>query len=297
MALTLAGCTGRQVLNTLTPERGYDFAQDLPYNGTRNLKLDVYTPSGASKAPVVVFFYGGRWSTGDKSQFRFVGQALAASGSVVVMPNLRLYPEARFPGFVEDAASAVRWTRDHIAEYGGDPGKLFLAGHSSGAHVAALLALNEQVLGAVGIQRKSIKGMIGLAGPYDFLPITAPDLRDVFGPPERFALSQPIYYVDGQNPPVLLLHGENDEVIPVRNTQNLAAAISRAGGPVETVLYPRMSHSMLIGSLGPMLRSTSDVLDHVVGFIRDQADRAPLTDETGIRATPLPESESLLQPR
>lgn len=288
-ALALAACTTPQLLNTLTPERGYNFATNLPFDDRTNLKLDVYTPNGARNAPVVVFFFGGRWSSGDKETYKFVGQALASRGFVAVIPNVRLYPEVRFPQFIGDGARALKWTRAQIATYGGDPAKLFVMGHSSGAHIAAMLALNEEYLKDVGGSRTWLRGMIGLAGPYDFLPITAPDLRDLFGPPEAFARTQPVFFVDGQNPPLLLMHGEDDEVVPVGNTHKLAQAVTRRGGPVETVLYESLSHRMLINSVGLVLRGSTDVLGQIAQFVQREADTPPGPRRTEIRATPLPE--------
>ncbi|HUP91622.1 MAG TPA: alpha/beta hydrolase [Solimonas sp.] len=286
--LMAAGCSGQQVLNTFTPGSGYDLATNLPFDDKTTLKLDIYTPEDAANAPVVVFFFGGRWSDGDKEQYKFVGQALASRGFVAVLPNYRLYPQVRFPEFMGDAARAVRWVHSHIADYGGSADRLFVMGHSSGAHIAAMLALNEQYLKDVGGSRTWLKGMIGLAGPYDFLPITAPDLRDLFSPPEKFVLSQPIYYVDGLNPPMLLVHGENDDVVFVKNTRNLAKAVAGAGGQVETLIYPDMSHSWIVGSFATLLRRGTDVLENVASFIRRQADAPPVTRTLDIQATPLP---------
>ncbi len=152
--------------------------------------------------------------------------------------------------------------------YGGSPEKIFVMGHSSGAHLAALLALNPDYLKAAGGDRAWLRGMIGLAGPYDFMPITAPDMRDMFGPPERFELSQPITFVDGDNPPLLLLHGEDDQSVGVRNTRRLSAAVAKAGGPVETVIYPEMSHAWIVATLAAPLRGRSDVLKQVSDFVR-----------------------------
>ncbi|SFF63561.1 Acetyl esterase/lipase [Fontimonas thermophila] len=276
------------MLNRFSADTGYRLTPGLLYDRTLNLALDVYQPEQASGAPVVVFFHGGRWSEGDKNQYKFVGQALASRGFVAVIPDFRQYPAVRFPAFVEDAARAVRWARNAARAYGGDPAQLFVMGHSSGAHIAALLALNEDYLKAVGGSRTWLRGMIGLAGAYDFMPITAPDLRDIFGPVEKFALSQPIYYVDGQNPPLLLIHGRDDKVVPVKNTENLARAVAKAGGPVETVIYESLSHAMVIGSLASYLRGRADVLDNIEDFIQrtvktPQAVRRPVE----IQATPL----------
>lgn len=263
----LAGCSGPQLLNAVTSERGYEAATNLVYDADRDLRLDVYTPRERKRAPVVVYFYGGRWTDGDKAEFRFVAQALTAQGYVAVLPNYRKYPDVRFPEFVRDGAAAIKWVRENVATYGGDPQQLFVMGHSSGAHIAAMLALDERFLAAVGGSHGWLKGMIGLAGPYDFLPITDPVLRDIFGAPEDFPQSQPIFHVDGQNPPMLLLHGEDDESVLVKNTRNLARAVARAGGPVEMVIYPKMSHAKILATVSSRLSGQADVLEQIAAFI------------------------------
>jgi acetyl esterase/lipase len=283
LALVLtAGCSGQQLLNTLTPSSGYAFDAAVTYDAERRLTLDVYTPPNARGAPVVVYFYGGRWQDGTPADYRFVGQALASQGFVAVLPDYRHYPKVRFPEFVHDAARAVRWTQQQIARYGGDPEQVFVMGHSSGAHLAAMVALNPEYLGP---DRARLKGMIGLAGPYDFLPLTAPDLRDMFGPPERFPLSQPITYVDGDAPPLLLLHGANDETVGVHNTRNLAAAVNRAGGTAETVIYEKLDHPWIVAVLAAPLRGRADVLEQVARFVREHAAGRP-SGVTGIGTEP-----------
>lgn len=286
-AMLLAACAGTTVLNTLTPERGYTVATNQPFDPENGLRLDIYTPDGAERAPVVVFFYGGRWSEGSKDDYKFVGQALASRGFVAVLADYRLYPSVRFPAFVEDGAKAVAWARQRIDGFGGDPQKMFVMGHSAGAHIAAMLALNPTYLEAAGVSRDQLKGMVGLAGPYDFLPITAPDLRDLFGPPETFQKSQPIFFADGRNPPLLLVHGEDDEAVWVKNTRNLAKAVAQAGGAVETVIYPEMSHRFIVATLAAPLRGQSDVLDTVAEFIKRRAQDAPRSNQPDIQTTPI----------
>lgn len=263
----LGACSSAGMMNSMSSDVGFQLTESVPFDAATGLTADVYRPIAARNAPVVVYFYGGRWSFGDKSDFKFVGQALASRGYVVVIPNVRLYPQARFPDFVNDGARAVRWAKDNIGAYGGDRNNLFVMGHSSGAHIAAMLALDPQYMKAVGLQRPDLRGMIGLAGPYDFLPITAPDLRDIFGPPDRFPYTQPIYYTDGRNPPLLLMHGRNDETVPVSNTEKLARDVAKNGGAVDTVIYERLSHSMIIGSLASYMRGRADVLDEIEVFI------------------------------
>jgi acetyl esterase/lipase len=295
-----AACTGPQLLNSLTPSSGYRSAS-IVFDPEHRLALDLYVPLEGRNLPVVVFLYGGRWTQGTTADFRFVGHALASRGFVAVVPEYRHYPAVRFPVFVQDAARAVRWTQQQIARYGGDATRIFVMGHSSGAHLAALLALNPEYLAEAGGDRDKLRGMIGLAGPYDFLPLTAPDLRDMFGPPERHELSQPITFVDGRNPPMLLLHGEDDRTVGVHNTERLVAAVKRAGGPVESFIYPEMSHSWIIATLAAPLRARTDVLDRVTAFVQRYSANVALPSAiqgsgTGEPAAAAPRPEPLPEP-
>jgi len=286
----LGGCSGTQLLNNLSlvslfsPSGRYDFAGDIPFDPATGLELDVYTPRNAKGAPVVVFFFPGRWSMGDKTDYLFVAKGLNSRGIVAVLPNYRLYPLVRFPTFVEDAAQAVRWTHDHIADYGGDPQRIFVMGHSSGAHLAAMLALEEDFLRDVGGNRSWLKGMIGLSGPYDFEPGSAADLTDMFGPPENFELAQPIHYVDGSNPPMLLMHGHDDNAVNVENTINLGNAVERAGGQVRTVLYPKLGHGLMVASLASYYGMKAGPLDMVDEFVHADAGNVRTARAVGYRA-------------
>ena len=265
---TLAGCSGQALVNGLTPSWGYELTRDIAYGDEQRQKLDVYVPKDkADQAPVVVYFYGGRWEEGSKEQYKFLAQAMTSRGYIAVVADYRLYPQVKFPTFVEDGAQAVAWARTHASEYGGDPGKLVVMGHSAGAHIAAMLAMNGEYLQAVGGSRAWLAGMVGLAGPYDFLPLKAADLKDMFGPPERYPLSQPINYVDGKNPPLLLLHGLGDETVFPKNTRNLAKAVAEKNGPVAIKLYPDIGHIKLVANLAAPLRFMGEQLDDISGFI------------------------------
>lgn len=264
----LVGCSGQQVLNSFTTSSGYQETTNVVFDSQTGLALDIYTPTAARNAPVVVFFFGGRWSEGDKALYRFVGGALAKQGFVAILPNYRLYPSVRYPTFLSDSALALRWAHEHAGAYGGDADKLFVMGHSAGAYNAAMLALDEHWLASVGGSRHWLKGMIGLSGPYDFLPFTDADIKDIFAPPAQYAQTQPINHVDGHNPPMLLLHGRNDTSVFVKNTVNLAGKIREAGGPVEVVIYPEMSHPWMVATLSTLLQSQSTVMADVARFIR-----------------------------
>jgi acetyl esterase/lipase len=124
----LAACSPLQALNAITPGKSYRKIADLAYGSDPRQKLDVYTPLNLkAPAPVVVFFYGGNWNSGARNEYLFVGQALASRGMVAVLADYRLYPQVRYPGFIEDSAQAVAWTLREVWRYGGDPGRV-LAG-------------------------------------------------------------------------------------------------------------------------------------------------------------------------
>jgi acetyl esterase/lipase len=267
LALPAAGC-GPRLLNALVPGDGYRVEHDLPYGDDPRQRLDLYLPDRlAGRAPVVVFFYGGRWEAGDKGQFQFVGQALASRGFVAVIPDYRRYPAVRFPRFVEDGAAAVAWVRDNVGEFGGDAGSIHLMGHSAGAHIAALLALDHDYLAAAGVAPGAITSLIGLAGPYDFLPLDDPTLEAIFAV-EDIAATQPITFADRSAPPTLLLHGADDLTVRPANSERLAAALRAAGNQVELRLYPGVGHVGLVIALAAPLRWLAPVGADVSDFLR-----------------------------
>lgn len=275
----LSGCSPLSVINGLTPSDTYRVTSDIAYGKLDRQHLDVYVPAkGADKAPVVVFFYGGNWSSGERGDYLFVGEALAERGFVTVIADYRLYPEVRYPDFLVDGALAVRWTLAHIDDFGGDANRVFLMGHSAGAYNAAMLALNAKYLRAADagaevnarvISAPSIRGLIGLAGPYDFLPIQDKISRAVFGYPDTPRTTQPIEFVSGASPPALLLTGDDDDIVDPANSVRLAARLRGDGVAVKHIIYPGLGHRLLIGSLSVPLRRTAPVLDDVVAFIRE----------------------------
>jgi acetyl esterase/lipase len=269
IATLLAACSPIKVLNALTPTSTFTKTSSLAYGDDPRQKLDIYRPVTAlPDAPVVVFFYGGSWNSGSKDDYGFVGEALAARGIVVVIADYRLYPQVRYPLFLQDGAQAVAWAYQHSAEYGGDPRKLYVMGHSSGAYNAAMLALDPQWLAGVGLSPSVFKGWIGLAGPYDFLPIENRDVRPVFFYPDSPPDSQPINHVSQSAPPSLLIASVDDNLVnPKRNTGGLANKLRAAGVPVEEFYFTRTSHATLVASMSRPLRWLAPVLDRVTAFI------------------------------
>jgi len=280
----LSACSPAAVLNALAPKAGITETHDVRYAPGERHTLDIYAPEGAADgkgaAPVVVFIYGGGWKDGDKDQYRFVAAALAARGFLTVVPDYRLFPEVRFPAFLQDNAAAVAWTKANIARYGGDTHRMFLMGHSAGAYNAAMLTLDKQWLGAEGLDPdRDIAGMVGLAGPYDFLPLHDPELEDIFAPAGDLRLSQPITFARGNAPPMFLAAGTTDQTVFPRNTVHLAAAIRQDGGRVEERMYPGVDHMRIIGAMAGMLRWLAPSMADVTGFL----DRYSKRTSGGIR--------------
>jgi acetyl esterase/lipase len=275
LLLVLSGCSPVQLLNALTPDSTYDKTAGIAYGDDPRQKLDVYVPHQPMPgAPVVVFFYGGSWNSGSRLDYRFVGEALASRGIVTVVADYRLYPQVRYPLFLQDGARAVAWTKAHIREFSGNPQRLYLMGHSSGGYNAAMLALDGEWLAAVGMSPRDLQGWIGLAGPYDFLPIKNPEVRPVFFWPDSPPQSQPINHVSRGAPPALLIAASKDDLVnPTRNTGGLASKLREAGVPVQDLYYSRPSHITLVASLSRPLRRLAPVLDQVVGFIAHTPDQ------------------------
>jgi acetyl esterase/lipase len=230
--------------------------------------LDICRPAGALAAPVVVFFYGGSWQGGSKGRYRYVAKALARRGYMAVVPDYRIYPEVRYPDFLHDGALAVRWVKDNAKKFGGDPGRLFVMGHSAGAHIAAMLAIDGRWLNKVGLApERDIAGLLGIAGPYDFLPLRDETLKVIFGGANR-PETQPIFHVASGAPPALLLTGGRDRTVEPGNSTRFAARLRASGNDAAVRTYPRAGHLIIVAALAPLLRFLIPVLRDVDAFIR-----------------------------
>jgi acetyl esterase/lipase len=278
IAAALPACSPTKLLNRMVPDSTYAFEGDIAYGSEPRQQLDTYAPlSDARPAPggrpMVVFFYGGAWTTGDRATFKFVGEALASRGAVVVIPDYRLSPEVTYPVFVRDSARAMKWAFDNAARLGVDPKRIYVMGHSSGAY-----------------SPKQLAGWIGLAGPYDFLPIGNPDAQAAFNWPRTPKDSQPIVHVSSASPRALLMAVTKDNLVdPVRNTAQMAQKLRAAGVPVETHEFDNLSHVTLIGAVAkPLQWLGGPVLPPIVSFIG----LAPKTADTIFDDPPSPTAVS-----
>jgi acetyl esterase/lipase len=258
-------CSPLGTLNRVSAADHYATERDLPFGDLPRQSLDIYRPvESPPGAPVVIFFYGGGWREGEKANYEFVASTLTEAGFTVVIPDYRLYPEVVFPTFVEDGARAVAWVERHLLE--GTPRPLVLMGHSAGAHIAALLALDRDYLERSGAGVERITGWIGLSGPYDFLPIESGYLLQVF-PESSRERSQPIRFASEAAPPTLLAHGLDDTTVEPGNSRRLAVALDEAGTDVTLVEQEDTAHAATVAALAPPLEFVADTRQVVVGFI------------------------------
>jgi acetyl esterase/lipase len=270
LLLALGACAPLATLNALAATDSHTRVTDIAYGALPRQRLDIYRPASVAPAggwPVVVFFYGGSWNSGERAQYGFVGAALASRGILSMVADYRLYPEVRFPDFLADSAQALAWGLTHAADHGGNPRRVFVMGHSAGGYNAAMLALDGRWLAATGHTPRELAGFIGLAGPYDFLPMTNRDAQPVFFHPDYPPDTQPIAFASATAPPSFLAAGRTDSLVdPERNTAALAARLSAADVPVFLHRYEHVNHVTLIGAFGLPLRWLAPVLDDVASF-------------------------------
>jgi acetyl esterase/lipase len=286
LCAALCGCSGVAFVNATTSERDVVLVRNVPYGPVPGAvsqvadparAIDVYRPALLpGPLPVVVFLHGGDWRSGSRGQYLFLAERLARQGVIVAVAGYREVPHAPYPAFLQDAAQAVALVRRSAASWGGDPNRVFVMGHSAGAYIAAMLALDPEWLQQAGLDRDAVAGTIAISGPYDFLPITRPDVQAVFAPAAPdLSTTQPITYADGSNRPLLLITGLADETVSPSNTRNLAARIEAAGGPVQVDAYPGVGHVGTISAYAGDFGSDAPTMADVLRFIDDPANVAP----------------------
>ena len=273
--LAMLGCSPAGLLNGVSRIAGDGGVRaamrGAAFGADPRQKLDVYVPANTAmgtRLPVVVFFYGGGWVDGARGDYAFAGRAFAAQGFVAVVADYRLVPQVRFPAFNQDGALAVKWVRDNIARFGGDPARIALSGHSAGAYIAAMLSLDRHYLTDVGVDPAIIRAAALLSGPYDFYPFTEVRGRNALGAWPRPAETQPISFARRDAPPMLLMHGTADTIARPYNSERLAAKLTALGAPVTLRLYSGKSHIDTIKSLSPAFRGSTPALADSIAFLR-----------------------------
>lgn len=270
-AVMLSGCERLSLLVANLPARTAERRGDLSYAPGPRGRFDAYLPpqaaQGGAARPLVIFWYGGGFTDGERTDYRFVGAALSGAGFVTVLPDYRLYPQVRFPQFLEDAARAVVAAHAQAAALGADGSRIVLMGHSAGAYIAAMLALNPAYLTRAGGDPRWIVGLVGLSGPYDIDPNT-PVLDRIFRDTATPTQFKPLSYVTPAGPPALLLHGEADTLVSARQSQALGDALGAAGVRVRVVRYAGRGHADTVAALSVPARGRAPVLSDVLAFLR-----------------------------
>jgi acetyl esterase/lipase len=258
-----------RVFNALVPvDRGITLAAEaVAYGPDPRQKLDVYRPDGnGAGLPVLIFCYGGAWDSGDRASYDFAGRAFAGLGYLTVVFDYRLVPETRFPGFVEDTASAIAWAAANAGKFGGDGSRVFLVGHSAGAYNVALAALDPRYLAAHGLPQDVVAGVATLAGPFDFLPLDDLSTIAAFGQWKDLPMTQPVNVASGSAPPFLLATGTGDKTVYPRNSRRLAARLQEEGAVAKLIEYDGISHAEILLALSRPLRWRAPVLEDIRRF-------------------------------
>ena len=268
LLVAIGGCVQLSFVAANAPAYFGNFTRQagIPYATGVRSKLDVYVPKLAQRRPVVVFWYGGSWQKGGRGSYRFVGAALAEAGYVTVLPDYRLYKQVRFPDFNDDAAHAVVWAHQHAAQLGGDPGKLFVMGHSAGAHIAASIALDDRYLRRAGGDPAWIRGLVGLSGPYVLKPNT-PALNAIFSAPFSPTDWQLQNFVSAASPPALLVHGADDTLVLPANSEELGRRLRAVGVAADVRIVPGIGHADTLAALSVPARRRAPTLAYVRAFI------------------------------
>ena len=266
--IALTACSPLRIVNAVVPDDGVDVIADLAYGAAPRQMLDLYRPKAAAQPlPVVLFFYGGSWKRGRRADYAFVGRSLARQGFLCAVADYRVYPDVTFPGFIEDGAGAIAWLADNAQSYGGKAKRINLMGHSAGAHIAAMLALDARYLDATNKGRDVLGRWVGLAGPYAFYPSEVRSVRDIFAhlPEDR---ARPITFAGPGAPPALLLHGEADTTVLPSNSVRLTNALNAKQVPASVRLYDGVGHAPLVLSLSEPFTGIASALADSVAFLK-----------------------------
>ncbi|WP_282608764.1 alpha/beta hydrolase [Pelagibius sp. Alg239-R121] len=268
-------CSPLTLVDATLPEGAWRQLDAIGYGEDPRQTVDVYLPADDAPKGLLVFFYGGGWDSGDKSDYRFVAAAFTAAGYAVAIPDYRLYPQVRYPDFLQDAAGAVSALAAHPDLSTLVPERTFIAGHSAGAWITVMLALEERWLQSGGVDPNQLAGVVGLAGPYDFDPRLYRTTRQSFGHVKAIELTQPVNFARAGGPPLLLVHGAADTTVEAVDSRILAERIQAAGGRADYQFYDDIGHSRLVGALAPQLTWIAPVQADMLTFMDER-----LADQT-----------------
>jgi acetyl esterase/lipase len=237
-----------------TAEQKFTIERDVVYRKVdgEELKLDAYVPKAEGKFPAVVVIHGGAWRMGNKGLYAAEAMALANNGYATFSINYRLLPKHKFPACVEDCKSAVRWIRRNAAKYKVDSRRIGAYGHSAGGHLAAMLATTDGSAKLEGDpnakpEESRVQAAACMAGVFNFPRINTPIFSEFLGgspqeKPEAYKLASPIQHITKDTPPMLLLHGDQDRLVPLLGSQRFADALKKSGIGCQLIVLKGVGH-------------------------------------------------------
>ncbi|MGC1509712.1 alpha/beta hydrolase [Ketobacter sp. MCCC 1A13808] len=246
--------------------------RNLHYGPEPGQSLDIYLPGDDFRGIQMVFLHGGSWQSGHKDEYAYLGAALAAFGISCAVVGYRLFPQVRYPQFVEDVAHAISWLRRDGLRYGFSDAPVYLMGHSAGAHIACLMAMDDRYRDIAGLEEGSVAGVIGLSGVYRFKPETSAVYMDIFAAAQAdLETVKPINYVGKDKVPLLMLHGDADEVIGIRNAQQMLEAARKAGQPAVLHSQPGYGHARPIFDFLPFMPNHQKMMAVILSFVSSRS--------------------------
>lgn len=266
LALALAACSPAGLLNTITPSGSFSKAADMAYGSLDRQKLDIYAPDEPrADAPIVVFVHGGSWTDGRKGLYKFLAEGLTSEGFEVVVPNYRLYPEGRYPDFIQDTANALAFTAKRYADR-----PLIVMGHSAGAYNVLMAILDKSYLEAEGVNIcETVSGVVSFSGPTGIIPLDSEPYITIF--PDRFTGEDaPLNNVTGSTPPILFLHGSDDTTVFPQNSTALAEKITGRGGQADVKIYDGLNHTDVVKVMSRHFDGDATLKSDLVKFIENQ---------------------------
>ena len=261
--VSLVSCAPVNILNGITPSSTFDRTKNVSFGDGKRDKLDIYrSEKPKADAPVLMFVHGGSWDSGSKDIYKFLAEGFTKSGYDIVVPNYGIYPEAKYPDFLEDNARAVAFTAKTF------PGrKMVLIGHSAGAYNVLMLGLRDEFLNKVDVDRcETISGIVSLAAPVGVVPLKNAPLTEIF--PDRFTADDAVLSnVTGPAPAVFLGHGDKDTTVSPINASTLGEKILARGGTAKVEIYPGQSHSDVVKVLSRHFDGDATLKADIVNFI------------------------------
>ena len=265
---------------------------DIRYGDDYWQKMDIYLPDDTTHTdlPVLLFAHGGAWTHGYKEWLGLMAPVIVETPAIFVSVSYRLAPEYKFPAQAEDVARAVRWTYEHIGEYGGDPHRIFLCGHSAGAHLAALVALDEKYLAAEGVPAEAVAGVVGLSGPYDVALLREDAgwcwfagwyfVEPTFGEKaENWEAASAPRFASPAAPPFLLLYADGDIPHLAAQAYRLSSALAREGVRAPVHKIAGRNHYTIIFNVGkdddPTTAAVLDFIDKRRAATPGEGDSVP----------------------